>query len=353
MRRAALLALLLFALVAPVAAQTPTPTIYTCNLPPPPTATPEPTYSDILLSLSPIAYWKLDETSGSTAFDSSGNGFDGTYSGVTLAAATGPDGAPAPSFDGVNDYVNVYSAGLASAFNPAEGTIVAWARVASSAIWTDGAVRRVINLETNTNNRLHITRTTANGQMQFFYRTNTSFTQSVSLAGLSPVTYMHYGQTWSSSANEFKAYYGGSQTGSTQSGLSTWAGSLSSTATNIGIQFTSGTSPWHGSIAHVALFDYALSPAQIATLATVPIPSTPTPEPECIPVRDVDQWWTVEVPPVAGTPQPGQPVRFSYAMSAGQAAQAVMTATLIFSLWVIFLIWALMVRRRKSEGRKD
>ena len=50
------------------------------------------TLAEAILSLSPVAYWKLDETSGTTATDSSGNGHHGTYTGtVTL---NNRDGAP-------------------------------------------------------------------------------------------------------------------------------------------------------------------------------------------------------------------------------------------------------------------
>lgn len=43
------------------------------------------TLAERITALSPVAYYKLDETSGTTAADSSGNGNDGTYSGgVTL-----------------------------------------------------------------------------------------------------------------------------------------------------------------------------------------------------------------------------------------------------------------------------
>lgn len=46
-----------------------------------------------IAALSPVGYWKLNETSGTTATDSSGNGRNGTYSGsYTLAAVTGGDG---------------------------------------------------------------------------------------------------------------------------------------------------------------------------------------------------------------------------------------------------------------------
>jgi Concanavalin A-like lectin/glucanases superfamily len=50
-----------------------------------PTATPTPTgsYDQVVLQLSPYAYYRLDETSGTTAHDSSGNGNDGTYEGTS------------------------------------------------------------------------------------------------------------------------------------------------------------------------------------------------------------------------------------------------------------------------------
>ena len=42
-------------------------------------------YAEEVMSDSPVAWWRLDETSGTTAADSSGNGNHGTYgSGVTL-----------------------------------------------------------------------------------------------------------------------------------------------------------------------------------------------------------------------------------------------------------------------------
>ncbi|WP_156966388.1 LamG-like jellyroll fold domain-containing protein [Algiphilus aromaticivorans] len=43
---------------------------------------PPATYSDAVLAASPVLYWRLDETSGATANDASGNGRHGTYSGT-------------------------------------------------------------------------------------------------------------------------------------------------------------------------------------------------------------------------------------------------------------------------------
>lgn len=49
-------------------------------------------YSATVLEDSPLAYWRLGEASGNTAYDSSGNGRDATYSGPTLGQAGAIDG---------------------------------------------------------------------------------------------------------------------------------------------------------------------------------------------------------------------------------------------------------------------
>ena len=61
------------------------------------------TYAQEVLLDQPLAFWRFDEASGTTAFDSSGHGNDGTYmDGVTLGAAGSIVNDPdtAASFDG-------------------------------------------------------------------------------------------------------------------------------------------------------------------------------------------------------------------------------------------------------------
>ena len=63
-----------------------------------------------VLADNPLGYWRLGETSGTTAADSSGNGRNGSYvNGVGLGIAGALFGDPntAASFDGVNDSVQV------------------------------------------------------------------------------------------------------------------------------------------------------------------------------------------------------------------------------------------------------
>jgi hypothetical protein len=58
-------------------------------------------YNDAVLADGPLTYYQLNETSGTTAFDSSGNHVDGTYSNATLGVpAAFPGAVTAVSFNG-------------------------------------------------------------------------------------------------------------------------------------------------------------------------------------------------------------------------------------------------------------
>jgi len=64
-------------------------------------------YSTWDLNLVPLAHWKLDETAGTVATDSSGNGNHGTAVGGPLWRSSGGWLAGALEFDGRNDYIKV------------------------------------------------------------------------------------------------------------------------------------------------------------------------------------------------------------------------------------------------------
>lgn len=61
--------------------------------------------SDVTSGL--IGWWKFDESSGTTAADSSGNGRNGTTNGSPAWQSTGGQIGGALSCDGVNDYVSI------------------------------------------------------------------------------------------------------------------------------------------------------------------------------------------------------------------------------------------------------
>lgn len=66
--------------------------------------------SEVFYRDKPLAYWRLGESSGTVASDSSGNRYHGTYTGSPTLGATGllsVDSATSVTFDGVDDYMNV------------------------------------------------------------------------------------------------------------------------------------------------------------------------------------------------------------------------------------------------------
>lgn len=93
------------------------------------TATQADTYDAALLAKSPVAFFRLQEASGSTMADASSNANDGTYNGGPTLGATGPfDGATGVTFDGATQWGE---APHIAAYDPATGdfSIVLWAKI--------------------------------------------------------------------------------------------------------------------------------------------------------------------------------------------------------------------------------
>ena len=65
-------------------------------------------------------FWKFDECSGSTAYDSSGHNYDGTIIGATWTSGCSGCGL---DFDGVNDYVDLDSYSVGLGFNKTDDLI--------------------------------------------------------------------------------------------------------------------------------------------------------------------------------------------------------------------------------------
>lgn len=69
-------------------------------------------YQRMIMSLSPACYLPLDETTGSTAADRSGNARNGTYNGSPSLGSRRILGKVACNFDGTDDYVSIPGTGL-------------------------------------------------------------------------------------------------------------------------------------------------------------------------------------------------------------------------------------------------
>lgn len=223
-----------------------------------------------LFGSSLIGYWKLDEISGTTALDSSLQGNDGAYAGVSLANTALPPaiGGKAPRFDGANGVVNVYSAALNSNFNGAAGTVLIWARVSGSGVYEDGTQRNTFRFLVDASNYVQIYKRGGSNDNRFGFEYVAGGTAISILPAVFSLTtgWVCYGITWNKAADEVRAWRNGAQVLTTQSGLGTWSGNLMNSQCVIGASSTGLTTPWDGWLGHVILLNGAAAAAQIANV---------------------------------------------------------------------------------------
>lgn len=225
------------------------------------------TYSDKVLSYSPFAYWPMWETAGVTADCLTSPLYDGFYNGPTVGNGVGPDGSPCPLFDGNNDFVDLDVVSLDVPFNGAIGSAMIWARVFNAGVWSDGAYRLAYEFGADTNNRIFQGRHNINNFILGYY-----FAGGVNESDFRNVggnlEWFHLALTWTKAAPDQVVFYYNAIP-ITSSTLGVWAGALSDTWTAIGARNTTPNDPWKGWLAHCALWDRVLTPAEVTDLATV------------------------------------------------------------------------------------
>jgi hypothetical protein len=224
------------------------------------------TYLNKVMATGPLALWTLGDASGLVATEYV-NGWNGTYSNVTLGQTGIGDGSTAASFNGTTSYCNLYSAALAAAFNGAAGTIAQWLKVSGAGVWADGVLRRPYYLTTaSTNNRVLLNKPVEANQFSFNYiagGVNRGFTQT----GFSTVAWFLAALSWDYAANAAIASINGIQVGATLAGLGVWAGAL--VQTTVGAQ-SPASSFWDGYVGPSMVWTTALPLATLVSLATVP-----------------------------------------------------------------------------------
>lgn len=208
------------------------------------------------------AYWPLADVSGGVAADESGNGRVGAYSSVTLGQSGIGDGRTSASFNGLSSVCNIYSASLAAAWNGAEGTLLVWLAAAPS-----DAVTRTIAIfqASSSNNRVLLDKPSTGGIRARYAAGGVAMAPTAASA---PSDWTSVVLTWSKAADDLRFYVGGVLISQLAS-LGTWSGALVSTTVNIGASTSLGTVVWADRLAHVALWNTALTFAQIAPVATL------------------------------------------------------------------------------------
>jgi hypothetical protein len=208
-----------------------------------------------------IGYWQMNEESGTNANDSSPEGNDGTFTGVTLANGAMPAkiGGYAPLFDGANDYVDIYSAGLNSDFNGQLFSVMMWTQW----VYPDTTQRQAIRLKVNASNDFYMEYYNAGTVLRCGYVAG-GISKLQNFTNTKPTTWVHLAATVSKSADQFIIYLNGTAVGSPSTGIGAWTGNLLSAQTIIGAAVTTPSNVFSGHIGHVMMLNAAATPAQIA-----------------------------------------------------------------------------------------
>lgn len=180
-------------------------------------------------------------------------------------------GMCAPYYDGTNDYSNIYSAALASAFNGDEFTISVWVRVSGAGVWTDGVYHRAIWIAADGNNRVSMQKSASDNTWELI-RGGSSTWKSVSTASGGTLGWTMLTITASKSRDEQRHYVNAAQAGDTETGLASWSGAPAATTTVIGAASTTPTQPWSGLIGPTLVATRVLSPGEIRALYQASLP---------------------------------------------------------------------------------
>lgn len=223
-------------------------------------------YKNNVLSLLPLAYWRMEETSGTTAADSSGHSYSATYSNVTLGSAGRY--SLCGIFDGATSFLNTFSTAFRTALSKTEWSISIWIKVASSGVWTDGTARSLANFQADSSNKFQINRSTTNNLINFLY--NAGGTSKSTLLNLNATTdWVHICFTCSVTNDRLSIYVNGVLVGSPISGLGTFSGTLLTTQMCIGATNTAASGPFSGTIDEVSIFSREITYAEAKILADI------------------------------------------------------------------------------------
>lgn len=217
----------------------------------------ESVYSAVVMTDAPVAFWKLNETSGTTATDSSGNGHNGTYTGSPTLNQSGPfNGIKAVDFDGVDDFVSV---GDDAAFTTTNYTLELWAN--ADTVSVDGNIP-FAKRAAGTTGEWHIVY--VNNGTAYGETLNTGGTDYLLAQGTcSAAAWHHIVYTLDGSSNIGSLYVDGALVATDTSTNGTRQGDTTASVT-IGKQIHATSPNWFdGKICNVAYYSTVLSAARI------------------------------------------------------------------------------------------
>lgn len=226
------------------------------------------TYRDKVLATrreNLIAYWPLSEPAGTNAIDVSGYGRNGTYVNIQLDQSGWGDGGAAPLYNGTDAHTDISA--LLPAFNGQTGTFHLAMRHPGA--WADGSERYALYIAPNNAGDNFYFRKNSNGAM--VASRSAGGASSIYIIAARDAAWFTFTMTWDQPANQLAGYVNGVYVGAGSAGsLAVWVGTQTwTTRCNIGSLATTSAAAdrWQGNIAHVAIWNRALSASEAATLA--------------------------------------------------------------------------------------
>lgn len=211
-------------------------------------------YLGQVLADAPLAYWRFDEQTGTTAADSSGHGNDATYEGgITLGVPGALDGDAdtAATFDGVTGFV---TAGDRFAFaGQTPFSLEAWVSVQPQSTYA-GLVSRNDAVGGPPSEGFLLFVAPTDGSFGFQRLDGPNVSTAVSAAGPSASGFTHVVATFD--GLELDVYANGESQGAQTAAFSI-AGAMADFV--VGAEAGGGTNFLAGTLDEVAVYDYALS----------------------------------------------------------------------------------------------
>lgn len=213
-------------------------------------------YYQKVKSTYPIMCMPLWDETGTSAIDIGLSG-NGIYTGVDLAIDPF-EKRKAPYFDGVSDYVTIKTAGLVSRINGQVGSAMIWARPFDASVLTDTKNHVLIYLQSDSNNRINISKTTSSNQYTAYRAGAGTFSQRY--FNNTSLLWSNYLITWSKTADQVCVYLNNVLQGGVLTGLGDYSGALSSGF--VGCEANTPTKQYYGYLAYATIWDRVLSEAE-------------------------------------------------------------------------------------------
>jgi hypothetical protein len=193
------------------------------------------------------------------------NPLDGDTTGAEVGVDAGRFLDLAYSFDGLADFVDIYSAEINSVFNPDKFSISIFCKVGSAGVWTDSTVRHILTIKADPDNQILFTKTATPNQLRVAFVAGGTVKEILDTSLAGTTDWFNPVLTVDTVADEMIVTIDGVQVGATLTGLGDWVGNL--TTAVIGAASTAPTNVWDGLITQDALINDVLNASEKARIA--------------------------------------------------------------------------------------